>query len=260
MKFFAVVLALLMLVGCGREQFNNKQNNYRETSSVSSTEISEEKSEVQSQDSSLSVSSIEESETEVTSEILDQSDDWRLILVNPTNYIPDDFTVNLKQIHGYMVDERIAEPYQNMYDAALKDGVNLLLCYGYRTKEQSQQLLDKQINKQMANGLSREQAEIEAIKWVAPPGTSEHHTGLAVDVVTPLHQVLNHEFENTDAARWMKENSYKFGFIIRFPKGKEDITKITYEPWHLRYVGEEHAKNMFQNDLCLEEYLERIED
>lgn len=182
-------------------------------------------------------------------------DDWRLILVNAENPIPDDFTVEFDSVQGYKVDKRIKEPLENMINAAKSEGIDLLICYGYRTYEQSKALFEKQINYQLSRGLAYEEAVREAAKWVAPPGTSEHHTALAVDIVTPSNQVLDHEFKNTDAACWMKDNAYKYGFILRYPEDKQEITGITFEPWHYRFVGNEAAEYMYQNDICLEEFL-----
>ena len=255
MKFAAVICSLLILVSCSRENFN-KDNGENKQQAAEASAISQEACE-----SSLSheVSENEESSETERQESKDNYDNWALILVNPDNFIPNDFKVELKEVQGYSMDERIVSDYLDMYNGALKDNVQLLLCYGYRTKEQSQQLLDKQINRQMQMGLSYDNAVIEAKKWVAPPGTSDHHTGLALDIVTPSHQVLNHEFENTDAAIWLRDNAYKYGFIMRFPKGKEGITKITYEPWHYRYVGKNAAKYIYENQLCLEEFLEENE-
>jgi D-alanyl-D-alanine carboxypeptidase len=89
------------------------------------------------------------------------------------------------------------------------------------------------------------------------PGYSEHHTGLAVDIVTPSYQVLNAGFAQTDAAVWMAQNAHRYGFIIRYPADKVDVTGIGYEPWHVRYVGIANAKAIFEQGLCLEEYLEK---
>ena len=161
----------------------------------------------------------------------------------------------------YYIPERDGEGYGLNADAVRSlaaDGVTLLPCYGYRTREQSAQLFEKQVSRQLAAGLSQEAAVEEAKKWVAPPGTSDHHTGLALDIVTPEHQVLNHAFAGTPAARWMAGHSTEYGFVIRFPEDKQEITGITYEPWHLRYVGEEHARVMREQNLCLEEYWEQL--
>ena len=188
-----------------------------------------------------------------------EPDDWRLVLVNFDHPIPEDWSVELTMTrYGYEVDARITGAVDELIAAAAKDGVSLIICYGYRTLEQSQQLFEKQINKQLSLGLSREQAVIEARRWVAPPGTSEHHTGLALDIVTPSHQVLNHAFADTDAGRWMAAYGWEYGFVVRFPEDKQEITGITYEPWHLRYVGREHAAAMHESGECLEEYVARL--
>ena len=185
--------------------------------------------------------------------------DWRLMLVNPDHILPENFSVDLTMTkYGYEVDSRIVDDVTALIEGAAKDNVKLLICYGYRTLEQSQQLFDKQLRKQLSYGLSQEAALAEAKRWVAPPGTSDHHTGLALDIVTPEHQVLNHEFFNTPAGQWMAEHSWEYGFVIRFPKDKQEITGITYEPWHLRFVGKEHAAEMHKNNECLEEYVARL--
>jgi D-alanyl-D-alanine carboxypeptidase len=144
-----------------------------------------------------------------------------------------------------------------MISDAKSDGVDLLICYGYRTLEQADQLFKKQLGVQLAKGLPYDEAVTEAKKWVAMPGYSEHHTGLALDIVTPAYQVLNAGFAQTDAAVWMAQNAYRYGFIIRYPADKVDVTGIGYEPWHVRYVGKANAKAIFEQGLCLEEYLEK---
>ena len=205
-----------------------------------------------------------ESETEVLPYLSAKADvtterDWRLILVNPDNLIPEGWVPELTMTkYGYQVDSRIVDDVTALIEGAAKDNVSLIICYGYRTLEQSQQLFEKQIRRQLANGLSQEAAVAEAKRWVAPPGTSDHHTGLALDIVTPEYQVLNHGFYDTPAGRWMEEHCWEYGFVIRFPKDKQDITGITYEPWHLRFVGKEHAAAMREQNLCLEEYFELI--
>ncbi|HWP52052.1 MAG TPA: M15 family metallopeptidase [Clostridia bacterium] len=204
-------------------------------------------------------SSPEGSEASEASASVSEPNDWQLMLVNYEHPIPDDWSVDLAMTrYGYEVDTRITDAVDELITSAANDGVSLIICYGYRTVEQSRQLFEKQVNKQLALGLSQEQAVIEARRWVAPPGTSDHHTGLALDIVTPSHQVLNHEFADTDAGIWLAAHSWEHGFIVRFPKDKQDITGITYEPWHVRYVGKEHAASMRMQNECLEEYVSRL--
>ena len=108
--------------------------------------------------------------------------------------------------------------------------------------------------------LTKEEAEKITATMIAIPGTSEHHTGLAADIVTPTHQTLDPEFADTAAGKWLQENAAEYGFILRYPEDKQDITKIIYESWHYRYVGVDHAKAITENELCLEEYLEILKE
>lgn len=112
--------------------------------------------------------------------------------------------------------------------------------------------------KYIAQGYSRERAEIEAAKWVAVPGTSEHQTGLAVDLVALNCQILDESQETTSEQIWLMKNAYQYGFVLRYPSDKSDITGMEYESWHYRYVGKEAAKEIHEKGICLEEYLEGL--
>lgn len=189
-----------------------------------------------------------------------QSDsDWQLILANPWNTLPDNFTVETKSFrNGHSVDRRIFDDLDMMLEAAKMDGLSPIICSSYRTLEKQKSLFENKIGRYLSNGLSDQEAAIEAAKWVAVPGTSEHQTGLAVDIVAKSYQILDKEQENTPEQKWLMQNSYKYGFILRYPDTKSDITGIGYEPWHYRYVGREAAKEIYEKDICLEEYLEEI--
>lgn len=187
------------------------------------------------------------------------STDWNLILANPDTALSDDFKVETEVVQGAReVDKRIVDTAKKMLDDAKKEGIDLLVCSGYRSIEKQQNLFDNSINGYVAQGYSKEDAIKYTKAYYAVPGTSEHHTGLAMDIVTPSYQTLDAKYDQTDAAKWLLNNAYKYGFILRYPKDKEDITKIAYEPWHYRYVGEEHAKIMKEKNLCFEEYLKTI--
>ena len=186
-------------------------------------------------------------------------DDWNLILVNPWHAIPDGYTVELEQIDSvHAVDVRVWPALQAMLTAAEAEGLEPILCSSYRTMEKQEALFSNKLERCMAEGYSREEAVIEAGKWVAIPGTSEHQTGLAVDIVSASYQVLDRAQEDTPEQQWLMENSYLFGFIMRYPEDKSDLTGIYYEPWHYRYVGKEAAKEIYERGICLEEYLEEI--
>ena len=199
------------------------------------------------------------SNSEITSESekpkIDKSD-WKLILVNPWNEIPDDFNVELTKLKNRQaVDRRAYNDLQAMMDDARAQGFSPLICSSYRTTETQQYLYDNDVKEYLAKGYSQKDAEIEAGKWVAIPGTSEHQTGLALDIVDSNYQILEEEQENRPVQKWLMENSYKYGFILRYPKDKSDITGINYEPWHYRYVGKKAAKQIYKKGICLEEYL-----
>lgn len=186
--------------------------------------------------------------------------DWRLVLVNPTHKLDGDYAVKLAEVAaGYQLDERIVADTQAMLAAAKAEGYTLQICSAYRSTERSRVLYANQIQKFKNAGYDDEKAAIEAAKWVAPPGTSEHNTGLSADIVTNTyfsqHAELDHVFETYPEFTWLYEHCADYGFVLRFPKDKQEITGITYEPWHYRYVGKENARKIMDARLCLEEYL-----
>lgn len=182
--------------------------------------------------------------------------DWRLILVNPWNDVPDSLEITLKQLeNGQAVDERIYPDLQDMLADCRATGLSPLICSSYRTQEDQQYLFNNKVNRLRAQGYSEEEAKTEAAKAVAVPGTSEHQLGLALDIVDTNNQNLDSSQENTPVQKWLMANSWKYGFILRYPKGKSEITGIIYEPWHYRYVGKEAAADIVARGITLEEYL-----
>lgn len=175
--------------------------------------------------------------------------DWNLRLVNRWNPIPEGYAVKLKELPGgEKVDERIYDPLMEMLEAAKEGnwGEAPRVISGYRTQEVQEGFYDDKVNEYKSQGYSEDDAKAEAGKWVALPGTSEHQLGLAVDL----------EGETYDVFLWLQENSYQYGFIFRYPGDKTDITGTAEEVWHYRYVGKEAAAEMFEQGLCLEEYVE----
>lgn len=184
------------------------------------------------------------------------SDNWQLTLVNSENPLPKGYSVQLKKINDtHKVDERIADIVLAMIEDAKDEGVDLLICSSYRSVSRQQELLDEEIDKYITAGRTNDEALVEATLGLALPGHSEHNTGLALDIVTPSYQILDRGFEDTEAFSWLDKNAYKYGFILRYPKGKTAITKIKYEPWHYRFVGQEHAAIIKESNVTLEEYL-----
>lgn len=199
-----------------------------------------------------------ESTTNATSTTKIDKTQWNLILVNKDNYIPENYKISLKQLdNGHSIDERCYEDLQQMMDDCRAEGLEPVICSSYRTNEKQTELFNRQIEKWKNLGYSDSDAEIEAGKLVAVPGTSEHQLGLALDIVDISYQILDEKQENTAVQKWLMQNSYKYGFILRYPTDKRDITGISYEPWHYRYVGKVHAKAIYDSNLCLEEYLKQ---
>lgn len=186
-------------------------------------------------------------------------DDWRMVLVNPWNPVPDNFAPSLTILaNGTEVDRRCCQDLQEMLTDCERAGLEPSICSGYRTLENQQRLFDDKIRHLQEEGMSPEQARSEAATVVAIPGTSEHHLGLALDIVDAGYPFLTEEQEQTPTQKWLIENSWKYGFILRYPSGKSDITGIIYEPWHYRYVGREVAAEVYASGLCFEEYLSQF--
>lgn len=183
-------------------------------------------------------------------------DQWNLILVNPWNPLPDNHSITLTNLkNDQAVDERCYPDLQAMIDACRAEGLSPVICSSYRTMEKQKRLFQKQIDQMLAAGLSQKDAEEEAAKAVAIPGTSEHQLGLAVDIVDLNNQALDETQEKTEVQKWLIAHCWEYGFILRYPNEKSKITGIMYEPWHYRYVGKEVAKEIHDRGICLEEYL-----
>ena len=189
-----------------------------------------------------------------------QGGDWLLTLVNNNVPLPEGWSIETEVAEESNQKELAAvaaQAYRQMKQAAAAEGIDLLLCSGYRTVEYQENLFSQQKQKWLDKGYSEEDAYNEAKKVVAVPGYSEHNSGLAADIVTPKHQNLDDAFGDTDAAKWMFEHAPEYGFILRYPENKQAITGIIYEPWHYRYVGVENAKAITASGKCLEEYLDQ---
>jgi D-alanyl-D-alanine carboxypeptidase len=190
--------------------------------------------------------------------LLDESEDWMLTLVNRENLLSDNYLPKLEKLqNGLEFDSRAIDQLNLMLSDARAQGLSPVVCSAYRSIEYQQKLFDNQVNKEISKGLNRQEAEIEASKAIAYPGTSEHNLGLAVDIVSIDYQILDEKQAETEEIKWLIEHCKEYGFILRYPRDKIDITGVIYEPWHFRYVGIEAAKEIMENALCLEEYLKR---
>lgn len=171
---------------------------------------------------------------------------------NLSNYVP------ATRSDIYLRQEAV-KAYIDMNSDMVNSGIsNLSALSGHRTYDYQRMLFDSDLNFYIGLGYSYQDAYNRTKMSVAVPGGSEHQTGMAIDVTTDGS--ISQSFENTSAGSWLKYNSYRYGFILRYPEDKQDITKITYEPWHFRYVGLPHSQIMYENNLALEEYVDLLRD
>lgn len=186
---------------------------------------------------------------------------WKLRLVNSKNRIPKDFKPKLalidKKYAGFAnakFDKRAINQLHAICDAAKADGIKLTVISAFRTNDYQTFNFNRKVERLLADdsSLTREKAEEAAEKVVARPGTSEHQIGLAVDFNS-----VEGSFKDTKAYAWLIENCTDYGFILRYTKEKQEITGIIPEPWHYRYVGVQAAKKMTEENLCLEEFIEK---
>lgn len=186
-------------------------------------------------------------------------EDWRLLLVNKQHSIPDGYTFPLGTITGSMrCDERILEDLLAMMQAARSDGIDLEVCSPYRDYNRQTYLFERKIKLYMNAGLSYIDAYKTASKTVNSPNASEHQIGLAIDFYSSTYRSLDEGFADTEAGKWLAEHSCEYGFILRYPEGREYITATEYEPWHFRYVGVEAATVITGRDITLEEFWEEL--
>lgn len=185
-----------------------------------------------------------------------EAEEWQLLLVNPWNEIPEDYEAALKALpDGNKVDEKAFDDLSAMLEACREAGLRPKICSSYRTQSKQTYLYNNKIARLRNAGYSRAAAEAEAGRWVARPGTSEHQLGLAVDIVSQSYQALTKKQEKTAEQKWLMEHCWEYGFILRYPNDKSEITGIGYEPWHYRYVGRDVALDIRDSGLCMEEYL-----
>lgn len=194
------------------------------------------------------VSSAAVSQSEQTA--FQQSADWRLVLVNSREALPNSYQPQIVSCENIQIDERIEPPFLEMKAAAAKENISLWLTGGYRSEEVQAQLFEAEVQKYLLKGINQVDAENAAQKNVSKPGCSEHNTGLAVDL-----NGAGDDFVNSSAYSWLQKHAAEYGFILRYPDGKEAITGVEFQPWFYRYVGTENAVQISEGGLCLEEYL-----
>ncbi len=180
-------------------------------------------------------------------------DNWELTLVNLQYRLPEDYKPTLQAaVEGSSVqlDARVAPFYAEMYAAAKADGCTLTPYSGYRTFARQQENFDRKVAYYVSQGLSEAEATAQTQTRILPAGASEHNMGFAMDIVS-----ASADFISTKEFSWLSAHAHEYGFILRYPENKTEITGVMYEPWHWRFVGKEAAAEMQKSGQCLEEYL-----
>lgn len=257
-----VTIALIGLLGVGTAAgiFLSDRSQQQEPPSADVQQEEKEEAPVESssQKEEQEQSSQETKQQQLAEEFAKEKEEYYLLLANAENPLPQDWSIQTEEVqNGYEMDKRAAPAMREMIQAAKEDGVELMLCSAYRLVKKQQQLFDRSQQAYMAQGMSEEEAYAKTATETAIPGTSEHQTGLAADIVTPTYQMLDAGFADTPAGQWLSEHAAEYGFVLRYPQDKQEVTGIIYESWHYRFVGKTHAKLMKESGLCLEEYLQQ---
>ncbi len=226
----------------------NENNNKNENSEVSA---SENKNSSDNVDKMPSI--VEKSESGTDFSEWNKSCESNLIVVNKDNLILKNYKSNLVDYKNIKVNSVAKYSLDKMINAAAKEGLNVYPSSGYRSVERQTTLFNNQVSRCKKQGYKSTNAEVMAATVVARPGTSEHHTGFAIDF-----NGVRDDFYKTKEYSWLMKNAADYGFILRYPKNKTNITNVIYEPWHFRYVGKEHAQKIAKSGLCLEEYISSI--
>lgn len=262
---FAVIIAIAAIVIVNVLDKDKPTDDDDKSSDVSG--VSDVSGEENSEDNTSDISqTISEPEEPVNALPEGSLSDWNLILLNTeeNNKLDSNMDIKKTKFDTQYVDARIAEAYQEMYDAAKAEGIILYLRSGYRSLETQEANYNNNVARLKNEGKTEAEAIALTDQYYTRKGHSEHHSGLACDIITPQYHnqvyTLSEKFAETEAYGWLVQNSYKYGFVLRYPKDKVDITKINYEPWHYRFVGKTHAQYMYDNELCLEEYLKLFEE
>lgn len=249
--FFIIIITIIVVVVLNFTKSSSEDKSKTESGRFSSSQIDEKIS----SSSYIPKNSNNEQDSSGKSAPANTTDKSakKPILVNSTNKIPNDFEPDVIEIgNGYYLDRKAAKAFSKMTSGATDDGISIWPVSAYRSLERQVTVFNNKLQENKNKGMSDDEAYEETAKYVAIPGTSEHSLGLAIDINS-----LEESFENTKQFEWLYKNCAKYGFILRYPKDKVDITKISYEPWHYRYVGVDISTEIMANEWCLEEYMEQ---
>ena len=255
--FMVIVIPILIIMF-----INNKKDKNIEVSGKG-TDIKESQSTIETNNTNninmpTQTTNTSTNSTQTTNKV--EITDWRLRLANYDNLLPEDFEVELTNIDNSkdpkQFDARAVKYLRDMINAMKKDGNTKIWCQStYRSVKRQKELYDASVQKYLKQGKKQEEADKLTLEYINKPGGSDHNLGLAVDF-----NYVDNSFAKTSEYKWLLKNAENYGFILRYPEDKEDKTKIAYESWHWRYVGEENAKRMNELNMCLEEYVEYLQN
>ncbi|UFU00458.1 M15 family metallopeptidase [Radiobacillus kanasensis] len=258
-KMMLWISIALLLAACGNNDQSESHQTPDQDKSAETEQSNEENQDAKTETLDESKEPTREEQLGPELVLASEDPDNIHILVNkvhflPEEYVPADLVVpNVPFSFEKIVDKRkmrkeAATALETLFQASEQAGIDLVAASGYRSYERQATIYQSNVE---ANG--KEHAD----KFSAQPGSSEHQSGLAMDVTSAeVAFALEQTFEQTNEGTWLAENAHKFGFVIRYPEGKEEITGYSYEPWHIRYVGKEMAEEIFNRGITLEEYYE----
>ena len=256
--FMVIAIPILIIIFINSKKAKNievsgKGTDIKESQATVETNIHNDTT-----NSSILTTNTSTSSTQTTNKV--EITDWRLRLANYDNLLPEDFEVELANIDNSkdpkQFDARAVKYLRDMINAMKKDGNTKIWCQStYRSVKRQKELYDASVQKYLKQGKKQEEADKLTLEYINKPGGSDHNLGLAVDF-----NYVDNSFAKTSEYKWLLKNAENYGFILRYPEDKEDKTKIAYESWHWRYVGEENAKRMNELNMCLEEYVEYLQN
>lgn len=234
---------------------NQKEKEYQTKITLLEDELKKKQTEENKKDAADSdIEVVAQANAEKLSE---ESEAWQLVLVNESHPLDASYVPELAEVEpDRLVDVRILEDTQQMMEDARAAGLNPYICSSYRNYDYQRSVFNDTMVDWITQGYTPLDAYDETKKSVAVPGTSEHATGLALDITSADYAQLDDAQAETAESKWFAENCWKYGFVLRYPPEKSDITGIVYEPWHYRYVGKEAAKEMTESKITLEEYVD----
>ena len=255
---FGALIGMLLMGLSGRARIKE----VREECKTTENKLKKENEQLQAEAEKAKVQPSSEAIAKENAEKLaSNDDDWSLVLINSESPLDTSYAPSLTKItDDYSVDSRIADDTKKMFQDAADAGMSLNIVSAYRDYETQKEFF----NNEMLNWIYQGEAPLDAYdktkQSVALPGSSEHATGLAMDITSSDYQGADDEEESTDEVKWLKANCANYGYILRYPAEKADITGVGYEPWHFRYVGKTAAKEIMGQGITLEEYLEQQKD